>query len=144
MAIWGLIVAGALLLGSLPFLVGLAVVMPVLGHSTWHLYRKVVEPDLVGGAENDPGVAAQRAAFRDGLARLGWIEGRNLQIVLRYGTGDADHIRALAAELVSLALDVIVTNTGTTTRAAQQQTQTDCVAGVVGLELRNPSGTKSI
>jgi uncharacterized membrane protein len=46
MAIWGLIVAGALVLGSLPFLVGLAVVMPVLGHSTWHLYRKVVEPDI--------------------------------------------------------------------------------------------------
>ena len=45
MAIWGLIVAGGLLLGSLPFLVGLAVVLPVLGHSTWHLYRKVVEPD---------------------------------------------------------------------------------------------------
>jgi uncharacterized membrane protein len=46
MAIWGLIVADTLVLGSLPFLVGLAVVMPVLGHSTWHLYRKVVEPDL--------------------------------------------------------------------------------------------------
>jgi uncharacterized membrane protein len=46
MAIWGLIVAGTLVLGALPFLVGLAVVMPVLGHSTWHLYRKVVEPDL--------------------------------------------------------------------------------------------------
>jgi uncharacterized membrane protein len=46
MAIWGLIVASILVLGALPFLVGLAVVMPVLGHSTWHLYRKVVEPDL--------------------------------------------------------------------------------------------------
>jgi uncharacterized membrane protein len=46
MAIWGLIVAGSLALGSLPLLVGLAVVVPVLGHSTWHLYRKVVEPDL--------------------------------------------------------------------------------------------------
>jgi uncharacterized membrane protein len=45
MAIWGLIVAGGLLLGSLPFLVGLAVVLPVLGHATWHLYRKVIEPD---------------------------------------------------------------------------------------------------
>ena len=43
MAIWGLIVAAALLLGSVPFFVGLAFVMPVLGHSTWHLYRKVVE-----------------------------------------------------------------------------------------------------
>ena len=46
LVMWGLIVAGALVLGSLPFLVGLAVVMPVLGHSTWHLYRKVVAPDL--------------------------------------------------------------------------------------------------
>jgi len=44
-AAWGLIVATLLLIGSpLPF-VGLAVVMPVLGHSTWHLYRKLVEPD---------------------------------------------------------------------------------------------------
>jgi uncharacterized membrane protein len=46
MAAWGLFVAAALVVGSLPFLVGLAVVMPVLAHSTWHLYRKVVEPDL--------------------------------------------------------------------------------------------------
>jgi uncharacterized membrane protein len=46
MAAWGLFVAGALVIGSLPFLVGLAVVLPVLAHSTWHLYRKVVEPDL--------------------------------------------------------------------------------------------------
>ncbi len=42
MAAWGLIVASALVLGSLPVFLGLAVVMPVLGHATWHLYRKVV------------------------------------------------------------------------------------------------------
>lgn len=46
MAAWGLFVAVALVIGSLPLFVGLAVVMPVLAHSTWHLYRKVVEPDL--------------------------------------------------------------------------------------------------
>src|SRR6202166_1191594 len=46
MAAWGLIVAVLLVIGSLPFFVGLAVVLPVLGHATWHLYRKVVEPDL--------------------------------------------------------------------------------------------------
>src|SRR5262244_4677958 len=46
MAGWGLFVAVALVIGSLPFFVGLAVVMPVLAHSSWHLYRKVVEPDL--------------------------------------------------------------------------------------------------
>ena len=46
MAAWGLFIAIALVVGSLPFFVGLAVVMPVLAHSSWHLYRKVVEPDL--------------------------------------------------------------------------------------------------
>ena len=54
MALWGLLVAGALLLGSVPFFIGLAVVMPVLGHSTWHLYRKVVEPDLSPRPEYHP------------------------------------------------------------------------------------------
>lgn len=41
-AVWGLIVAGGLLLGSIPFFLGLIVVMPILGHATWHLYRRVV------------------------------------------------------------------------------------------------------
>jgi uncharacterized membrane protein len=45
MALWGLIVAALLVVGSIPFFVGLTVVMPVLGHATWHLYRKAVEPD---------------------------------------------------------------------------------------------------
>ncbi len=45
MAVWGLIVAALLVIGSLPLFVGLAVVLPVLGHATWHLYRKLVEPD---------------------------------------------------------------------------------------------------
>lgn len=42
MAQWGLIVAVALMLGTIPLLVGMAVVVPVLGHATWHLYRKLV------------------------------------------------------------------------------------------------------
>jgi uncharacterized membrane protein len=44
MATWGLIVAGGLVIGSMPALLGLVIVMPVLGHSTWHLYRRVVAP----------------------------------------------------------------------------------------------------
>ncbi len=44
MAMWGLIVGAALFAGSLPLFVGLAIVLPVLGHATWHLYRKVVVP----------------------------------------------------------------------------------------------------
>jgi uncharacterized membrane protein len=42
MAMWGLIVAAALVIGSIPFLLGLPIVLPVLGHATWHLYRHVV------------------------------------------------------------------------------------------------------
>jgi uncharacterized membrane protein len=45
MAVWGLIIVAGLVLGSLPLLVGLAVVLPVLGHSTWHLYRRLVPRD---------------------------------------------------------------------------------------------------
>jgi len=44
MIAWGLIVAALLVLGSLPLFFGLTIVMPVLGHATWHLYRRVVEP----------------------------------------------------------------------------------------------------
>lgn len=42
MAMWGLIVAASLVVGAIPLLVGLAIVLPVLGHATWHLYRKIV------------------------------------------------------------------------------------------------------
>ncbi|MGH6676930.1 MAG: DUF2189 domain-containing protein, partial [Xanthobacteraceae bacterium] len=45
MALWGFIVAALLAIGSLPFFLGLTVVMPVLGHATWHLYRRAVVPD---------------------------------------------------------------------------------------------------
>jgi len=41
-ALWGLIVAAGLVLGSIPLFIGLVVTIPVLGHATWHLYRKIV------------------------------------------------------------------------------------------------------
>jgi uncharacterized membrane protein len=44
MAIWGLMVAAGMIVGSLPLFAGLAVVLPVFGHATWHLYRKVITP----------------------------------------------------------------------------------------------------
>ena len=47
MAAWGLFVALALIVGSIPFFFGLAVVFPVLGHATWHLYRRTVSVDEV-------------------------------------------------------------------------------------------------
>jgi uncharacterized membrane protein len=49
MAVWGLIVAVALIIGSVPVFAGLAIVLPILGHATWHVYRKVVEPSAATG-----------------------------------------------------------------------------------------------
>jgi uncharacterized membrane protein len=45
MALWGLIIAALLVIGSIPFFLGLTVIMPVLGHATWHFYRRAIVPD---------------------------------------------------------------------------------------------------
>ncbi len=62
MALWGFIVAALLVLGSLPFFLGLTVVMPVLGHATWHLYRRAVEPGGAPRADFRPSGRAPRSA----------------------------------------------------------------------------------
>ncbi len=71
MALWGLVVAFGLAIGSLPFFLGLAVVMPILGHSTWHLYRKVVEPDLNPRPEYHPRPKGERYAADFPVALFG-------------------------------------------------------------------------
>ena len=43
-ALWGLIIAGLLVAGMIPLFIGLAIILPVLGHSTWHIYRKLIAP----------------------------------------------------------------------------------------------------
>jgi putative ABC transport system substrate-binding protein len=78
---------------------------------------------LVLGPESDPNMRSQWTAFREELTKLGWIEGRNLRTDFRFGSNDLGRIRSDAAELVSLAPDVIVTNGGVATRAAQERTQ---------------------
>ena len=60
MVLWAIIVVALLVIGSLPFLLGLTIVVPVLGHATWHLYRKVVEP----GAGPQPGHRARHKGRR--------------------------------------------------------------------------------
>jgi uncharacterized membrane protein len=62
MALWGLTVAGLLALGSLPLFLGLPVVLPVLGHATWHLYRKAVEADASPRADLRPPSAGHHVA----------------------------------------------------------------------------------
>jgi len=62
MAAWGFIVAVLLVVGSIPLLFGLAVVMPVLGHATWHLYRRAVEPNPGAPPELEPEPPGRRYA----------------------------------------------------------------------------------
>jgi len=62
MALWGFIVAALLAIGSIPFFLGLTIVMPVLGHATWHLYRKAVEPDTNPHPDYRPRQRARRYA----------------------------------------------------------------------------------
>jgi putative tryptophan/tyrosine transport system substrate-binding protein len=66
---------------------------------------------LLPGAEGDPIGQDLIPAFRQGLRDLGWTEGRNLRIDYRWTAGDPELYRKYAAELVSLAPDVIVTTT---------------------------------
>jgi len=75
------------------------------------------------GAENDAAIQSSVAKFREGLAKLDWMEGRNLRIDLRFSGINADHNRAVAAELIGLAPEVIITETAAATRAVQLETQ---------------------
>ena len=74
--------------------------------------------------KTDASVATQIDAFRQGLRDLGWVEGKSISLEHRDAEGQFDRLRALAAELVDLNVDVIVTVDTPPTKAAQQATRT--------------------
>jgi putative ABC transport system substrate-binding protein len=79
---------------------------------------------LLSLAESDPEGKAQLSAFTQGLAELGWIDGRNLQTEVRWGRGDIDRIRTFAKELVALQPDVTLAHGTPVTAALHRETQT--------------------
>jgi putative ABC transport system substrate-binding protein len=79
---------------------------------------------LVPGDENDPEVKRRYSAFTQALADLGWTNGRNVRMDFRWGSGDANRIRALAQEVVSLQPDIILTGGTPATVAVQRETRT--------------------
>src|SRR5215472_15121095 len=89
------------------------------GAAAWPLAARA-QPDgrvpLLGWLDaydnSDTGFQSIRTALREALAKLGWIEGRNLKVEGRFGVTDANRLRAAAVELVSLAPDVIVAGGG--------------------------------
>ena len=76
------------------------------------------------GASSAGGEAARIEAFRHGLQELGYIEGKNIVIEWRHAEGKFDRLPALAAELVRLKVEVIVTGGGNATRAVKEATST--------------------
>jgi putative ABC transport system substrate-binding protein len=78
---------------------------------------------LMGLAENDPDTKARLAAFREGLERLGWSEGRNVHIDYRFAPAGAQ-AAVLAKELAALQPDVILANSTPVTAALQRETRT--------------------
>jgi putative ABC transport system substrate-binding protein len=79
---------------------------------------------LMAGDENDPLARPPVSAFTQALAGLGWTEGRDVRIDLRWGGADNNGIRALAQELVGLQPDIILTGSTAPTLAVQRETRT--------------------
>jgi putative ABC transport system substrate-binding protein len=110
--------------------------------AAWPLAARAQQPDrmrhigvLIASADDDAESQARMAAFHQGLAQLGWSDGRNVRIAIRWTTTNADDLRRHAAELAALMPDVLVAATGTTTVAPLlQATRTVPIVFVVVID----------
>ena len=103
----------------------------VVGAAVWPVVARAQQPErmrrigvLFSTAADDPESPARTASFLQGLQQLGWIEGRNLRIDIRWAAGDAELYRKYAAELVALAPDIILASSSPTVAALQAATRT--------------------
>jgi putative ABC transport system substrate-binding protein len=110
----------------------------------WPLAARAQQPErvrrigvLMSMAADNPEGQARIAAFHQGLQQSGWTVGHNLRIDTRWGAGDADRMRRFAAELVSLAPDVILASGGTAVGALLQATRT---VPIVFAQVTDPVG----
>ena len=99
--------------------------------AAWPLAARAEQSDrmrrigvLMGFAESDPTAQSWVGAFQNALAKLGWTEGSNLRIELRWAAADPDKIRSFARELVDLRPDAIFDQTTPVTGALASETQT--------------------
>ena len=131
--------------------------MAVLGGAAgWPLAARAQQPQrmrrigvLMSAGESDPVAEARASAFTQALAGLGWTDGRNLRIDLRWFGDDINRIRAIAQELVGLQPNIILTWGTPATAAVQRETRTipivftsvpDPVASGIVARLDRPSG----
>ena len=106
------------------FIAGLggAVVWPLSARAQRGRMRRIGV--LMPYDEDDPVAKARISAFTQALAGLGWIDGRNMRMDLRWGGTDINRMRALAKELVGLQPDIILTYGTSATVALQRETPT--------------------
>ena len=86
---------------------------------------------LMGYGDADPEAKALLSGFTNGLASLGWIDGRNVRIDVRWAAGSVERMQTLAKELVGLQPDVILANTTPVTAALQRATSTIPIVFVI-------------
>ena len=92
---------------------------------------------LINFTSDDPAAQSRLTAFLQGLAQLGWIEGSNARIDVRWGAGDAERIRKYAAELLAFAPDIILTSGSPATGPVLQVIRT---VPVVFVQVADPVG----
>ena len=114
------------------------------GAATWPLAARAQQRErmrrigvLMGSAESDQVNQARLAAFLDGLQQLGWTDGRNVRINIRWPAAGADRYRTYAAELVKLAPDVILASASASVAALQQASRS---APIVFANVIDPVG----
>src|SRR5271165_1833923 len=115
------------------------------GVAAWPVLARAQQADrmrrigvLMAYAETDPQAQADFAAFRQGLATLGWSEESNLRIDLRWSAGDINRAATLAKELVALQPDAILANTTPVTAAIQHETM---AIPIVFVQVGDPVGS---
>jgi putative ABC transport system substrate-binding protein len=115
------------------------------GAAAWPLAARAQQGDrvrrigvLTQRYESDPVAKARYSAFTQALAGLGWADGRNVRMDLRWHDGDANRIPALARELVGLQPDILVTAGAAATAALQRETRT---IPIVFLNVADPVAT---
>jgi putative ABC transport system substrate-binding protein len=116
------------------------------GATAWPLAARAQQPErmrrvgvLMNSVASDPEGKARFAAFSQALQQLGWIDGRNVRLDVRWVPGaDLERFRRNAVELVALASDVIVTTTTPSTLGAQQTTRTVPIVFAMAVD---PMGT---
>jgi putative ABC transport system substrate-binding protein len=102
--------------------VGGAVALPLVARAQQRAISRVGV--VMGLKQNDPVAQAQIAAFQQELQKLGWTQGSNITIDVRYATDDRNQIRAFAVELMSLKPDLMVAHTNLVTEVLQSEVRT--------------------